>query len=139
MIDWAKIFIKNRTIDKYLFVLRDNIPTIPQPNVWALFWWGIELWESPGEALKRELKEEIEIPVFNIHHIHSKKVTRTCNNKKHKITAHYYKGETDAADISQIKFHEWQKIAFFSLSEISQMNNVSQWIKYLLNKGLIRS
>ena len=59
--DGAKAFIKNKKLDKYLFVLRDDKPNIPNPNCWALIGGGIEKGEEPIEALKREVKEEIGI------------------------------------------------------------------------------
>ena len=45
--------------DQYLLQLRDNIPTILYPGVWALFGGHVELGESPHEAVIREIEEEI--------------------------------------------------------------------------------
>lgn len=44
---------------KYLMQLRDDIPTIAYPGVWAFFGGHIEPGEEPEAALRRELKEEI--------------------------------------------------------------------------------
>ncbi|MEM6613279.1 MAG: NUDIX domain-containing protein [Cyanobacteria bacterium P01_C01_bin.72] len=44
---------------KYLMQLRDNIPTIVYPGVWAFFGGHIEAGEEPETALRRELAEEI--------------------------------------------------------------------------------
>ena len=45
--------------DKFLVQLRDNIPTIVHPGVWALFGGHLEGEESPDDAVKREIEEEI--------------------------------------------------------------------------------
>lgn len=42
-----------------LMQLRDNIPTILYPGYWGLFGGHIESGETPEEALKREILEEI--------------------------------------------------------------------------------
>lgn len=44
---------------KYLMQLRDDLPTIAYPGVWAFFGGHIEPGEEPEIALKRELREEI--------------------------------------------------------------------------------
>ena len=48
---------------KYLMQLRDNIPNILYPGVWAFFGGHLEPGEEPEEGLKRELIEEINYPV----------------------------------------------------------------------------
>ncbi|MDY6785189.1 MAG: NUDIX hydrolase [Cyanobacteriota bacterium] len=44
---------------RYLMQLRDNIPTIVYPGYWAFFGGHIEPGETPLEAVKREIQEEI--------------------------------------------------------------------------------
>lgn len=44
---------------QFLLQLRDNIPGIYYPGHWGFFGGHIEPYESPQEALKRELLEEI--------------------------------------------------------------------------------
>jgi 8-oxo-dGTP diphosphatase len=57
----SKIFIKNKKTGRFLFILRDDIETIPYPNCWSIVGGGIEKGETPIEALKREIEEEINI------------------------------------------------------------------------------
>ena len=54
----AITFLVNKE-DKFLFYLRDNKRTIPYPGRWSLLGGGVEGNETCLEALKREIKEEI--------------------------------------------------------------------------------
>lgn len=45
--------------DRFLLQLRDDIPTIAYPGYWGFFGGHIEPGETPEQALKRELQEEI--------------------------------------------------------------------------------
>lgn len=45
---------------RYLMQLRDDIPEIPYPGYWGLFGGSVDPGETPGEALARELMEELE-------------------------------------------------------------------------------
>lgn len=45
---------------RILLQLRDDIPNIPYPNRWGTFGGGIEVGESPEEAIIREIREELE-------------------------------------------------------------------------------
>lgn len=44
---------------KFLMQLRDDIPTIINPGCWAFFGGHIDPGETPADAMKRELLEEI--------------------------------------------------------------------------------
>ncbi|MFH1855426.1 MAG: NUDIX domain-containing protein [bacterium] len=130
--DGAKIFIKNDALNKYLFVLRDNKPNIPEPNMWGLLGGGIEQNERPIDTVKREIKEELDIEVFNIKHIYSKKKVHTVQGQEYEINGHYFMGETNIEDLSNIVLNEGQKASFFSLEEINSKENVSPTIKELI-------
>lgn len=44
---------------KVLLQLRDDIPGIPYPNCWGTFGGQVEPGESPEEAIRREIREEL--------------------------------------------------------------------------------
>lgn len=54
---------------KLLLILRDNIPTIRDPNHWHLVGGKRELEETPEETVKRETFEEIGIYPTQITHL----------------------------------------------------------------------
>lgn len=45
--------------EKFLLQLRDDLPGIAYPGVWALFGGHVDAEESPESAFKREIQEEI--------------------------------------------------------------------------------
>lgn len=51
---------------KLLLMLRDNIPTIHSPNRWNAPGGGIEEGETPDDAIKRELCEEVSVIPDNL-------------------------------------------------------------------------
>lgn len=53
------IFLNER--NAVLLQLRDNIPTIPYPNMWALPGGHIDEHETPRECIIREVREELGI------------------------------------------------------------------------------
>lgn len=59
MVQISQIILQNLE-GKYLVYLRDNNPDIPFPNHWDLIGGHVEKRETPIEALKREMMEEIE-------------------------------------------------------------------------------
>ena len=132
MKDGAKIFIKNEKLNKFLFVLRDDKPEITNPNKWSLVGGGIENGEKPTEALQREIKEEININVFEIKEICSKKIIYEENKIKKELTLFYFLGKTDIEDASKIKLNEGQKVSFFTIEEILKEKNLSIIIRVLI-------
>ena len=115
MKDGAKALIYNPNIDKYLFVLRDNKPNIPNPNKWSLFGGGIESNENPEEALIREIKEEIGISINEIILLEDIPLIQVVQDKKFHISMHIYKVIT--TDKPKI-FTEGQEFGWFTIDEI---------------------
>jgi 8-oxo-dGTP diphosphatase len=116
MLDGVKVFIKNS--NKFLFQLRDNKPNIPNPNKWSLFGGGIEKNESPEEALKREVLEEIGITIDNIVLLNIFEIKQ----KGFPIKIHIFRAKTNSKIINILT--EGQKAEWFTLDEILKLDLV---------------
>lgn len=55
------IFLNNQR--QLLLLLRDDIPTIPCPNMWDLPGGHVEDYETPEECIVREMKEEMGVGI----------------------------------------------------------------------------
>jgi 8-oxo-dGTP diphosphatase len=99
--------------NQVLLQLRDDKPSIPFPNKWVTLGGSVEQGESPEEAIKRELKEEIEFKLVNFELFKS------------------YEWPDRVEFVFQAKFnfnletvplHEGQRIGYFSWKQIQEMN-----------------
>jgi 8-oxo-dGTP pyrophosphatase MutT (NUDIX family) len=122
--DGAKTFIKNNKLGKYLFVLRDDKPNIPNPNCWGLIGGGIEKGEEPIEALKREVKEEIGIELYDIKKLGVIEVPLTVKGKTKTMLGHTFLAYIDA-EIKDIELKEGQRVEYFTLDDIQKQKNLS--------------
>jgi len=122
--DGAKVFIKNKKLNKYLFCLRDDKPGIPNPNCWSLFGGGIEDGETPIEALMREMGEETNIEIYDINLIDQREVTLFVKGKPYKVTGNIFLAYTDA-ELEDIEIYEGQKVGYFTLDEVGNLKNIA--------------
>ncbi|HLO84512.1 MAG TPA: NUDIX domain-containing protein [Nostocaceae cyanobacterium] len=105
-----------------LLVLRDNKSSIPFPNTWALLGGGIEENESPEAAIRRELIEEIELDLEEVNFFKSY-FWEECDE-------HIFWTRLDL-DISQIKLHEGQRLAYFNRKELKELEFASHYDQIL--------
>lgn len=107
---------------KLLLILRDNIPTITDPNKWSLAGGEIEEGETDRQALIRELQEELNMQPKQV--IYLGKMTVGVDHS-------FYFVPLNDEEVSQLKLgNEGQEFKFFSVDEISNLDLAQNIAKY---------
>ena len=95
--------------DLYLLQLRDDIPNIAYPGHWGLFGGHLDTGETPTEAVKRELLEEISYQPSPIVFLASFPTP--------KLRRHVFEASI-AVDLSQLELHEGWDMGLWTLEQI---------------------
>ena len=104
--------------DRYVLQLRDDVPGIAAPGMWALFGGHIEPGESPEEALLREVREELSIDLSNFRHFH----TLDAVNEFWGAMARYWVFEADIRDSwGKHELREGQSVNDFCFDELKDL------------------
>lgn len=100
---------------KVLLFLRDNKPTIPDPDKWSLIGGHVEEGETFDEGLLREIEEEISVRPQNF-----KLLFQDIGYKQEEI--YIYHVFLSEEEFNRIKLgDEGQKIQFFSFDEMGNL------------------
>lgn len=95
--------------DKILLILREDIPTIPYPNMWDLPGGHVEEGETPEQAIRREMNEELELDLGEI---------SLFKEYHHETFDEYVFLKKIDLNPDTIMLHEGQRCAYFSHEKI---------------------
>jgi 8-oxo-dGTP pyrophosphatase MutT (NUDIX family) len=116
---------------RYVMQLRDSVPNIFYPDHWGCFGGAVDEGENPIQALRRELREELEFEVMN-----AKEFTRfdfdlTKLGQK-RVYRIYYELLIGADTYGRFVLHEGARIKAFTGSEILMQGRVTPYDAYAI-------
>jgi 8-oxo-dGTP diphosphatase len=94
-----------------LLFLRDNIPTIPFPNMWDVPGGHVEPDETPEACIVREMQEEMELELENFSFF-------SIMEFPDRIEYTFWKKSN--LDIERITLHEGQRLKWFNQDEVEK-------------------
>lgn len=109
-------------------ILRDDIPTIPEPNKWCLVGGQVDKGETFLEAVRREIKEEVNLSPKSIKYLGKLKTSDTIFI--------FFLVDITEKETEKIKIgNEGQKVQFFTIPEIKKLNLAKDIKLYLKTNG----
>lgn len=103
---------------QWLFMLRDNNPNIPNPNLWGIVGGRGEPGESPSETLAREVKEETNLEL----HASQFRFLEIIDGEQDPHTKNLYLVRLYRPQIANVKKGiEGQALEWFSKSTVATM------------------
>ncbi len=114
-----------RKDDRFLLQLRDSNIGTKNPDQWGIFGGGIEYTETPGQAILREIKEEIGIQ-FKLEEIKLFAKTRFRGEECYVYRANF------PYEISNITLNEGKDLGLFTKEEVLRLNNTIEGLKELI-------
>ena len=106
-----------------LMCLRDDKPDIPYPNTWGLIGGHLEGRETPIQALKREVKEEINIDIKDVKYLD--KFDDGVGN-----VVYVFKSKIDKKS-NEITLNEGQRLEFFDLNILIKQKVPLQFLQFI--------
>ena len=113
--------------EKYLLQLRDDDPAISCPNTWSFFGGEVDIGESHEQALKRELKEELNWRPLNMELIGESTDFKTnCRTTYFSIRCNI--------PSKQLRLGEGQEMKWYYKEEVFQLTNLPSIIKKIIKE-----
>ena len=133
----ALILIDNR---RYLMQLRDQTPGIFYPGHWGAFGGSLNEGETYLEALRRELREELELEFESAVYFTSIDVDYSFAGLG-VLRRAYYVVNIEENALARLKLHEGTEMRDFTVEELLALNNVTPYDSYAIwlraNRGRI--
>jgi 8-oxo-dGTP diphosphatase len=120
MVQISQIILQNLE-GKYLVYLRDDNPEIPFPNHWDLIGGHVEKRETPIEALKREMMEEIEQTTSDLRSFSFWKKYVCTEGDVTPNVKYIFRGVINKP-LEEIPLNEGQYLRFVTQEELLQLN-----------------
>ena len=102
-----------------LFQQRDHNPGIAFPGHWTIFGGAVEAGETPDEAVRRELMEELELDL-PLRHWHSYTCPVRSVRGELDVRVHVYVGYTDRP-VESLTLHEGMAMGYFDRAGASRL------------------
>lgn len=115
--------------DKVLLQLRDEKAPI-KPNMWAFFGGGIEEDETPEEAVRREIEEELEYKVKEPKYLFSLDMSKT----KGQYSGIKYVFIEEYDESQNLMQHEGADMGWFTLEEARTLSNMKKYDLEVIEK-----
>lgn len=105
---------------RFLMQLRDTLPNIWYPGSWGCFGGGVDPGEKSTDALRRELREELELELKDATLVSRlefdlRPVGRQCCFRD------YYLVELAEKDLAKLVLHEGERMAEFTFEELAKI------------------
>ena len=104
--------------NEYLLQLRDDRPDIWYGNHWSFFGGGLEIGETPWQALQRELVEELEWCPETGRFLYE------WNNPEYPVRIHFFAVPFNG-DRKQLVLHEGQSLRWFSIEMMVRESQIA--------------
>jgi 8-oxo-dGTP pyrophosphatase MutT (NUDIX family) len=116
---------------RYLLQLRDNIQGIFYPGFWGCFGGAISAGETPIDALRRELFEELEFEAGDCKRFFGLDFDfRIVSGKKHH--RYYYEVSATGTEVQHFVLHEGAEMKLFALDEVLLLPNLTPYDAFAL-------
>ncbi|GGM89418.1 hypothetical protein GCM10011609_27870 [Lentzea pudingi] len=116
---------------RVLLNLRDDKPEILYPNHWAILGGAVEPDESPADAARRELHEEIGLVADHVEHFCS-----VVDRGGHRHLVWVFVTNTELP-VDEFTLTEGQDLRFFSFDELDELQ-ITPFVRQVLNAYRVR-
>jgi 8-oxo-dGTP diphosphatase len=128
--DSAGVFLQHVQTGDFLFHLRDDTPGIADRGMWSLIGGSIDDGESPEQAAKREVREEIGIALDGLRYLGTIDAVDIVEGVRHPLRIALYLARIEA-DVRDIALTEGQEVRFFSLDAIMERDLKPEFKRFI--------